>query len=162
MRILISLLFVASICLCCGQNSEVLLDGIKLGAARKGVFVSTNDTAMRFYLIAKEIEFSSLVGTKLNKESLDLSRILSTKQYVPSQRFENGGTISKGYNYVSGRYGVLSGNVLTLTDFRLVISDDEASPGEVLSVRWGSVSLKVGTEFKKEAEEKMLEQQNPK
>jgi hypothetical protein len=107
----------------------------KLGSRPKGVFVSTNINSSEFYLMPKDLNLSSMAGMKLNTNAISDLRMSLTWQSAPSfRRSADGKWLSVSYIMISGRYGVLTGHTLTLTDFIMNVSWNEEPRDEVLSV----------------------------
>lgn len=146
-----------SVARCLGGDVESLSKIIKLEHDEsKGTFVSTNATSIPFYLFTEDPNLSSMVGRQRN--AFVLSRTAGITQYVPTMKRESGKLRSTGYIRTSGRYAVLSGRSLTLTDFYINVSDEDdedASRGEVTAVQSKSITFQVSPAFEAEAQKLM-------
>jgi len=131
---------------------EWLRNAVTLGKDAKGTFVSTNSTSSPFYLLATNLDLPSMIGAKRDTNVISSSRFGLTTQYVPSTKFVNGRLApGSGYYFLSGRYAVLSGRILTLTDFEMDVSAEEETRGEVLAVHSRSEALQVSAAFAADA-----------
>lgn len=137
---------------CLGSEVELIRHAVKLGNDGKTTYISTNSASMPFYLIAADLKLSSMVGAKRDTNVISSSRMALITQYVPSIRLTNGKVPPAGYLRLSGRYAVLNGRILTLTDFKMDISEEEASRDEVLSVQFASLTFEVSEALAAEVE----------
>jgi hypothetical protein len=112
---------------------------------KKGISIRTNTTSMPFYLIPKNQMSSAMVGKKLDTNIVDAKRICVVTQYSPSAEMINGRVAHVGYYIMSGRFGVIEGNVLTLNSFEITQAADGAHKGEVVEFRMNSWSHMVDT-----------------
>jgi hypothetical protein len=106
---------------------------------------------MPFYLVATNFNLAPVLGAKLDTNVVSSSLISLVMQFVPWATLRDPGGPG-GYIRVSGRYGVLVGRTLTLTDFDMDLSDANQTKDEVLSVRSRSLALQVPMEFAEEVE----------
>jgi hypothetical protein len=141
----------ASLATCVGGDMESIGSIVRLGNDAKGAYISTNRTSTPFYLVG-EIKLPSMVGTKQDTNVLSSSRMALITQYVPALALTKDKVATTGYIRVSGRYAVLTGRSLTLTDFVMKVSDDEESRNEVLAVHFDSLTFQVAVAFAEDVE----------
>jgi hypothetical protein len=61
--------------------------------------------------------------------------------------------VLRNYYRERGRYAFLSGRVITLVDFDLIISRNEDSPGVLHLVTYGAMSFRVNSQFLQELDD---------
>jgi hypothetical protein len=128
---------------CSGADFSDFTKNINVGSRYGRVFVSTNDSCMPFYVTPSGIDVSLMIGKIYDTNILNYSKILIVSQYVPHCRTIDGRVVDNSYVLNYTRLAVLTNHVLTLSDIKIEISDNDAQRGVVLSADVHSVIVQV-------------------
>ena len=120
---------------CFACQAEDTNSDVRVSKDGNGIFITTNSSYPRFYLVSDKLKFPPLVGTRLDTNLVHKSTIFETVQYVPDDRISNGMLISKGYIQRSGRCAQLSGRTVKLIKFKIRCSHDEQPRGRDIGSR---------------------------
>jgi hypothetical protein len=140
MRIWLSLVISVVVAHCARGQLEPLLPELQPGVDTGRVFVSTNRHHMPYYLVNKDLDLPSKLGSKWATN--DLAGASYTTDSMQLGGRVNGKVVFWDYSCKSGRYAFIAGTRLTLVDFKLVISEDVKTRGELVLVNCSSKSFR--------------------
>lgn len=143
MKILLSYFIVLIVTVGACEDGDSIREHLKAGKSNNRIFVTTNKTSAPFYLIQTNLDLSGMVGKKLNRNLISMSRFDIVHQFVPSMEMVEGRPRPSSYGRLSGRYAVLVGQTLTLTSFVMHTSNEAETMDQVMLVHSESCTFEV-------------------